>query len=64
MAFIPGGDPHVQLSELGAGLTALHHVATHLRSAGSGDDMPFLGRRLRGLAERLDQFHELPGPAA
>ena len=63
IAFVPGGDVHVLLTEIGRGLTSLHHLTDHLRTPGAiaGSPPPRQGR-MTGLAERLEQYEDLPGP--
>ncbi len=64
IAFVPGGDPHVLLSELGRGLTSLHHLADHLRTPGAvASSPPPRQGQMPGLAERLEQYKDLPGPS-
>lgn len=64
IAFVPGGDEHVLISELGRGLTALHHLSVHVRTPGAVHASPPPRRgTMRGLPDRLDQYREFPGPA-
>lgn len=63
IAFIPGGDEHVLLSELGRGLVSLHHLSHHVTTPGAIAASPPPRRgAMTGLAERLAGYRELPGP--
>ncbi len=63
IAFIPGGDEHVLLSELGTGLTSLHHLSRHVTTPGAVAASPPPRRgTMPGLADRLAGYRELPGP--
>lgn len=63
IAFVPGGDEHVLLAELGRGLTNLHHLATHVTTpAAVAASPPPRQGTMRGLPERLRHYAERPGP--
>lgn len=64
IAFVPGGDEHVLLAELGRGLANLHHLATHVTTPGAvAASPPPRQGTMRGLPERLRHYAERPGPS-